>query len=178
MEKHEKENDNILAFDTLFTTNSIQILKILLPCIPSKMQHYLAVYIKYLELQYTLSYLKIHPVTLGDRQSEQREGELSFLKQIKTLYPQIQNYLAPSERQKIDALFSQMEEINSALDMARQMQEMMQFMNTFSEETQAPDDTTPQEDFDPISLLKNMLSPEQQSMFGLFYSASDAGQTT
>ena len=47
----------IAAFDSLFTTNRIQILKILLPRLAPEHQSGFAVYIKLLELQYTLSFL-------------------------------------------------------------------------------------------------------------------------
>ena len=56
----EKERDNVAVFDTLFTNNQIQIMKILLPCFDRPMQKYLAIYIKYQELQYTLSYFRNH----------------------------------------------------------------------------------------------------------------------
>lgn len=56
MEQHKQ--DKIMAFDTLFTTNHIQILKILLAYVDSSMQKNLAVYIKFLELQYTLSFFR------------------------------------------------------------------------------------------------------------------------
>ena len=55
----EKEQDNVAAFDMLFTTNQIQIMKTLLPCFDRPMQKYLAIYIKYQELQYTLEKIKL-----------------------------------------------------------------------------------------------------------------------
>lgn len=51
----------IAAFDSLFTTNQIQMLKILLPRLAPGQQGAFAVYIKLLELQYTLSLLNSHP---------------------------------------------------------------------------------------------------------------------
>jgi len=53
--------DKVIAFDTLFTTNHIQVLKILLTYIPVSQQSTLAVYIKFLELQYTISFYRNHP---------------------------------------------------------------------------------------------------------------------
>ena len=52
MEKQEQ--DSIQAFDTLYTTNQIQILKILLPYCAPDIQRNLAVMIRFLELQYTI----------------------------------------------------------------------------------------------------------------------------
>ena len=48
--------DKIQAFDTLFTNNHIQVYKILLPYFEPPMQKQLAVFIKYMEFRYTLSY--------------------------------------------------------------------------------------------------------------------------
>lgn len=57
----EKSSNMIAAFDSLFTTNRIQMLKILLPRLIPEHQGGFAVYIKLLELQYTLSFLRRHP---------------------------------------------------------------------------------------------------------------------
>ena len=53
--------DKVAAFDTLFTNNHIQMLKILVPYFDSTIQKNLAIYIKYLEFQYTLDLLKKYP---------------------------------------------------------------------------------------------------------------------
>lgn len=55
------ENEAVIAFDTLYTQNHIQILKILLPYFDPYGQNHLAVWIKYLELRYTLEYVSRHP---------------------------------------------------------------------------------------------------------------------
>lgn len=57
----EKETDKVIAFDTLFTTNRIQMYKILLSYLPPADQKKLAIYIKFMELQYTISFFKNHP---------------------------------------------------------------------------------------------------------------------
>lgn len=59
----ENDQTKIIAFDTIFTTNHIQILKILLSYIEPSGQKHLAVCIKLLELQYTLSFFKMHPAS-------------------------------------------------------------------------------------------------------------------
>ena len=59
MEKQEQ--DSIQAFDTLYTTNQIQILKILLPYCAPDIQRNLAVMIRFLELQYTIFFVRSHP---------------------------------------------------------------------------------------------------------------------
>ena len=47
------EHDNIIAFDTLYTNNHIQMLKIVMPYFDARVQGQLAVYIKYLEFRHT-----------------------------------------------------------------------------------------------------------------------------
>lgn len=53
--------DKIQAFDALFTNNQIQICKILLHYLEPSMQKSLAIYIKFMELQYTLTYFNKFP---------------------------------------------------------------------------------------------------------------------
>lgn len=48
--------DRIAAFDTLYTNNHIQICKLILPLLPKDKQYYLAIFIKFLELQHTIKY--------------------------------------------------------------------------------------------------------------------------
>ena len=59
------KNEQIYAFDSLYTTNHIQMLKILLPCLNPPLQKNLALYIKFLELRYTISFLSAHPYVLS-----------------------------------------------------------------------------------------------------------------
>lgn len=55
--------DKAAAFDTLFTSNRIQILKILAYYMDPRLLKGLAVYIKLSELQYTLALFRRHPET-------------------------------------------------------------------------------------------------------------------
>ena len=58
------EHNKVIAFDTLFCTNHIQMLKVLLPYMNHQMQKSMAVYIKFLELNYTIDYFRKHPYPL------------------------------------------------------------------------------------------------------------------
>lgn len=58
------ERSKVIAFDTLFCTNHIQMLKIILSYMDNKTQKSMAVYIKFLELNYTIEFLKKHPYSL------------------------------------------------------------------------------------------------------------------
>lgn len=59
------KNEPIYAFDSLYTTNHIQMLKILLPCLNPPLQKNLALYIKFLELRYTISFLNAQPYVIS-----------------------------------------------------------------------------------------------------------------
>ena len=52
----ENKTDEIFMFDTLYTTNQIQILKILFPFLPSQAKSKIAVFIKWKELEYAIAY--------------------------------------------------------------------------------------------------------------------------
>lgn len=53
--------DKVTAFDSLFTTNHIQMLKILLSFLKPPLQGKVAVYIRFLEFQYTLRFFTENP---------------------------------------------------------------------------------------------------------------------
>lgn len=56
------EHSKVIAFDTLFCTNHIQMLKVILPYMDNQTQKSMAIYIKFLELNYTISYFKNIPI--------------------------------------------------------------------------------------------------------------------
>lgn len=146
-----KGSDSVLAFDTLFTTNHIQIMKTLLPYLDETLQKHLAILIKYMELQYTISYFKKHKISFGGRQSEKKEPDLT------ELYPRIQSFLTEEERSRTQQIMNML----SMMQNLGQMQEMMNMMNAMND---ADSDTNS----DPTDLLMGMLSPEQRSMFEMF----------
>ena len=55
-ENNECVTDAILAFDTLYTTNHMKILKLLLPYLEPGHQKKLAVFIKWQELIFTMNF--------------------------------------------------------------------------------------------------------------------------
>lgn len=104
--------DKVLAFDTLFTTNQIKMYKILLFFLDSHMQKWMAVYIKFLELQYTLSYFDSH-----DSLSMNKPD---FAEICKEILP----YCNPEERRKIEQ-FTQMQQ---TMEQFKQLNETMEMM--------------------------------------------------
>ena len=63
-ETTEDMTQAILAFDTLYTTNHMKILKLLLPYLEQEHQKKLAVFIKWQELLFTLNFFKQYSASL------------------------------------------------------------------------------------------------------------------
>ncbi len=154
----EKEQDHVAAFDLLFTTNQIQIMKVLLPCFSPSIQKYLAIYIKYQELQYTLSYFQKHSIHTNGILSDKQES-------IRKLLPAILPYCNESQKKSV----MQFEQIFSSLESYREMMEMFQMMQSMSEFS--GDNTAPfaneNGQMPDMEMLLSMLSPEQQGFVEL-----------
>ena len=154
----EKEQDNVAAFDMLFTTNRIQIMKTILPCLDRPMQKYLAIYIKYQELQYTISYFEKHSHRLFEPASGQKPD---FRGILPSLYP----FCSDTQKKKLQ----QMEQMLSAMETYREMMEMMEMMQTMSE-TSPPGEGHSGEggmQMPDMDMLLSMLNPEQQALMEL-----------
>lgn len=107
------EHDRVLAFDTLFTNNHIRMLKIAMPFFDTSIQRHIAVYIKYLELQYTLSYFNKYNIP-----------PFSGSYDAHTLLGDILPYCSPEEKGKV----KQMENLFSTFENYQNMMEMMSMM--------------------------------------------------
>lgn len=175
-----REQGKITAFDTLFTTNHIQILKIVMSCLDPQMQKKLAVYIKYLEFQYTLSFLRSNPSELCGCSREKEEPDIG------KLCSEILPYCTSEEKKKVE----QISGLLNSLKMYREMSQTMEMMKDIFPEGfedafsfgSASDDTASQNTEDESSnghashadggnmmdMLMSMLSPEQKTMFEMF----------
>ena len=121
MTDKQEDASNVMTFDALYTTNQMQKLKVFLPYLEPSMQKHLAVYIKYMELQYTMNYVKRHTVTLcGCGLSQQEKPDL------KELVRQLRRYSTPEE-------IRQLEQIENILQTMETVQEMTQTMNAMKE---------------------------------------------
>ena len=124
----EQNTKTITAFDSLFTTNRIQLLKILLPRLAPEQQSGFAVYIKLLELQYTLSLLRRHPGTrlMGNG----RQLSADFFQGDNTdtleLLEEMLPFSGPEDRARI-------ENIRNMIANLKKMQEMMEMIQMVQE---------------------------------------------
>ena len=112
--------DKVTAFDALFTNNQIQKLKILISYVDIPMQRQLAVYIKFLELQYTMELFRRSP-GLSVSPSP-REDSLDPAKLCQEIIP----YSSPGER-------SQLNQLASMLQAMSHYQEVMETVKMFQE---------------------------------------------
>lgn len=130
--------DKIQAFDTLFTTNHIQIYKILLPYFEFDIQKKLAVYIKYMELEYTRTYFKQHPYAYTPKETAPDTN---------ILLQEILPYCAGEEKKRIKKLIEMINNMKNA-------QEMMETLNAMKE--LFPDGFSFGEDMDMMKMFSQM----------------------
>lgn len=150
------KNEQIYAFDSLYTTNHIQMLKILLPCLNSSLQKNLALYIKFLELRYTISFLSANPYVLSGCgfDKEHRGQEIP----IDDLLP----YLTPQEAENFRQIHKSME--------------MMKQFSSIQKNMEALKGILP-EGMDLNSLFQSMMNGSNGPDSGAENSASKAAET-
>lgn len=153
-----KDNSQITAFDTLFSNNHIQMLKILLPYMDNQFQKYLAIYIKFQELQVALSFFHSRPFPLCGCMPKQQENDPAQI--VKRLLP-----LCNKEEKE------HLTQILNTLQSMSQYQEMMKTMEMMKAMMPPPDSNTGASSSSESSLtdvLMGMLTPEQKQMFEMF----------
>lgn len=189
MTDKKEDASNVMTFDALYTTNQIQKLKVLLPYIEPSMQKHLAIYIKYLELQYTMDYVRRHPFQLcGCGLSSSEKPDLCKLCKELSLYStpaeikqleQFQNMLKTLETvQEMSQTMSAMQEIFPEMSMdslfdnpfsGNDSFKAADFSGSATESSASPDhDSNPSKGSSMLDMLMNMLSPEQKAMYEMF----------
>lgn len=116
----EKGLDKVIAFDTLFTSNSIQMLKILLTYMEPSSQKGIAIYIKFMELQYTLDFFNKHPNAALDMLPH--EENLEAAKLCDEIFP----LCSTAEQEKLSQMKQMYQQFHN-------MQEMMEMINMMKE---------------------------------------------
>ncbi len=114
--------DKIMAFDALFTTNHIRMMKLLLGYLEPPLQGKLAVYIKFLELQYTLTFFHRTPrASLCPGADMQGRGA-----DYTAILDEILPFCSSSERETLET-------IRNTLQNFQNMQEMMETIQMLRE---------------------------------------------
>lgn len=123
-----KELDKVAAFDTLFTTNRIQMYKVLLSYMPPSFQKTLAIYIKFSELHYTLSFFNRHPHASLCSSSHTGGQGFSYADSegFSHLFDDLSPYLSQGEQNR----FAQMKNMMQSMKNMQEMMEMMEMMKS------------------------------------------------
>ena len=156
--RKRRESNAIAAFDSLFTTNRIQMLKVLLPRLSPEAQGNFAVYIKFLELQYTVTFLQRHPSIPLLGAGTQLSGSIFQGDNTDTLdlLEELLPFSGPEERTKIEGMRNMLQNMGKMQEMMEMMQ-MMQEM--FPEGMNAGD---------PLDMFSNMAGSDMSSIFQMF----------
>jgi len=150
----ENGQEKIVAFDTLFTTNQIQILKILLSYVEPAKQKHIAVYIKFLELQYTLRFFQQHPYSPLQFPNEEKMN-------AEKLCDEILPFCSPSQQEMLNNMKNMYQNFQN-------MQEMMQMVEMMKELFPNNDNSTDGNPMSILSGLSGMFSSDGMDMSQLF----------
>lgn len=137
-------------FDELVTPQSIYILKLLLPYVPTSVQRMMAIFLKFHELKNTMD-------TFFGFSSQKNTRSDSILSDLKP-------YMKPEEQDMME----QMQGMMNMMDMMKQMSDAASSDTSGSDTSgsnTSDSNTFCSSGFSPFDLMKGMLSPEQQEMF-------------
>lgn len=144
----QSDFDKMTPFDKLISSDWLQMLKLLLPYLPPAKRQTLAIYIKYLELEHTIDFF---------RHFEQDVHAQAFQKETASpsaILEEIRPFLPEQTRNFLDSLLS----IFNMMEMVSAMKDMMPAEN---EQSGAGS-------INPMDMMKEMLTPEQQDMFEMY----------
>lgn len=117
----EEGKDKILAFDTLFTTNQIQMYKIIASYLPPVEQQKIAIYIKFMELQYTISFFQNHTNALFQTPSLKDASNTSHL--FDELLP-FCDKLQKEKLNQLKSMWQNFQSIQETMETVRMMKEL------------------------------------------------------
>ena len=159
------DTDKVLAFDTLFTTNHIKMLKVLLFYFDPSTQKMLAVFIKFLELQHTIAYFQKHPASFPARGQKKPD--------MQELCTALRPYCAPDEQRKLNQIL-QMQKTMENFQQITQTMEMMKELFPdgmpgfgFGSENDTGDGKAQENQSSPFSaeMLSSLLGDDNSQMF-------------
>lgn len=173
------DQDRVAAFDTLFTTNQIQKLKIFMSFLDDRWQKHLAVYIKYLELQFTIAYSKRYPFRLTDGCEKDDTGNFQAL--IMALIP----YSNENDRRQLEQFSGMIQTMEMFQQLAPMMEMMKNIMPDMADNAgmfgslgsllggtygMGGDN---QDSNMIMNMLMGMMTPEQMKMYEMFDDEND-----
>lgn len=137
----EETTDKMTPFDRLISSKDLQLMKLIIPYTPPANQHMLAILVKFLELNRTIKIF---------HQSRQNIHTQTFEKSFSSpldIVDEIRPYLSEADRTSIDSILN--------------VFNMMQMLETMEKMSGT-------ETFNPMDMAKEMLTPEQQTMFEMY----------
>lgn len=137
----------ITPFDNMVTSTELQMLKVFLPYTPGNMQQFLAVFIKFLELQETIRFFA--QINSGRNSHVFHKSTASPLDMLDDMKP----YMEEKDCETIDSLLN--------------MMNMMEMVSAFQEMGGTQTGNT-SDGFNTMDMLKGVLTPEQQEMFEMY----------
>lgn len=152
----KEESSSVMAFDALYTNNQIQKLKVLLPYIDPSMQKNMAIYIKYMELRYTMDLCKKHPFHICSAASEEQTPD------IKKLCRELKPYCTEAEVKQLEQMESMLQTMEMYQEMSQTMSAMQEMFPNMGSESSDESSASME------NILMGMLSPEQKAMFDAF----------
>ena len=136
-------------FDSMVTPPYLYSLKLMLPYTPQSMQRFMAIYIKFLELRHTMEYF---------------HGFSSHGPSFRII-DELKPFMEPGEKEMME----QMEAMMNMIEMMQGMQEMSEAASQNTDGSASQGFGA----FNPMDLMKGMLSPDQQEMFNTYSSMFD-----
>lgn len=136
-------------FDEMVSSPELQIIKLLIPYVPTSGRQMLAAFTKISELRETFSLFSRKHCGL---KAQSREG--SSPSSIIEILDSFRPYLGTHECEMLDMFMR-----------AREMMTVMEMMRNSSADTEGSTASPADAPFDPMNLLTGMLSPDQQEMF-------------
>lgn len=176
MADRNENASNVMTFDALYTTNQIQKLKVLLPYIEPSMQKHLAVYIKYMELKYTMDYVHKHPFQLCGCSIPSLEKP-----DLCKLCKELSLYSTPEEIKQLEQFQNMLKTLETVQEMSQTMAAMQEIFPDMSMDSlfdtpfsgsdsssNTSDDNNASQGSPMMDMLMNMLTPEQKAMYEMF----------
>ncbi|MGN0132818.1 MAG: hypothetical protein ACI4AA_10290 [Lachnospiraceae bacterium] len=148
------DQDAICAFDTLYTNRQIQMLKLAMPLLPSVYRSFLAIYIKFLELQYTINIAKNSRFS-DEVHNEKNDFSLNA-ETMENYFQSIMPYLSDDDKGKIQKIKNMMQ----TMEQFKQMKPILDMMSQAGEGASSEDNY--------MDILKSFLSEDQLLMFDMF----------
>lgn len=161
---NNNQPDRVLAFDSLFTTNHIQMLKLLIGYLAPSVQGKMAVYIKFMEFGHTLKMVANHPtISVTPCCSPADPSGISLL--LDEMLP----FCRPEEQEQLQGMknmFQTFENIQGVMEMIDMMKEIAPEMFdtaapggiNFSDTTNTPQGTDMSQMMELVNMMQSMFT--------------------